>query len=1081
MKTKWKNQIVSGLLSAIMLASSFAIPVYADETETAVETDLNVSIETEMETGVETESETCFETESVDESVLETAEIIETQCEDCAAYSIEKDYVSLELNKSLNFNIVANEEISFMFSPDEDGYYGILHEFESGVQYSFELYEYGEYEKYIPLGSWNLSKGKDYVYTIGAIDSQIKGSVKLVKYRDVESVKLISAPNYTTYVVDNLFPEGVDSMEGLEIEVIYADATSERFKINENNADTIMRGKLELGLDWSEVQYSVPGIYKIYVSVNGCRVSYDIHVVESDTNLSISNIKKYSMKDTYSFRNSSHKVPRSYYTRIFGEVNGNDLWKTYEKNADGVCFGMVTSAMASTEYKYPKALSYSYLGGLLKAETLYDVRSSAWNSSQINMSAIEYIMYAHIWQIMPTTLNQRENTENDIKKLEDAIIDNILNDGEPVCLDVFNDYAGHSLWVIGIGENSDELFEVIVYDCNYPGQQKTVSFYKENGKLTGWKYEDYTIFKFCTVADDFVEWFQSGKSDETGQSASLWKYLTSSDDKIRISNENNFTSTLENAVDLEYIVPITKTGAEGSTDDSICSYWIDIGDNIKLEAADQNVEVSLADANNGIKLSIPANSEADITLSDVGNDSVKLILQKNEPFSLAYSASSENNAINVIDISGMVDTSILEINQTDEGILLSSGTFDNLIIEKEVVDADGNQKLQDSVKISSNQDTVLIKDEEEVLTGWIDENNDGVYEKEVSEHMHTWNDEYTVDKKASCKVEGSKSIHCSTCDDVKEGSSVKISKTEHSMGSWKTIKQATVLEEGKKERVCDVCGKKETGSIPKITYDSDVKNFVAQLYNVCLNRNPDDVGLKDWSNKLTSKQIDGITAAYGFVFSQEFINKNLCNEDYVKQLYSAFLGRKPDAVGLADWVSQMENGTTREDIFNGFALSQEFKGLCEQYGINQGVAIDVSGNGTIPAGKCAICGKTEVVVIDGVSGFVKRLYKVCLNRQADAAGLEDWTGKLKAHKATGRSVAYGFIFSQEFINKNYNNSDYVEHLYLAFMGRGSDPAGKADWIKRMEKDKWTREQVFDGFVGSQEFTGICNSYGITRD
>ena len=49
------------------------------------------------------------------------------------------------------------------------------------------------------------------------------------------------------------------------------------------------------------------------------------------------------------------------------------------------------------------------------------------------------------------------------------------------------------------------------------------------------------------------------------------------------------------------------------------------------------------------------------------------------------------------------------------------------------------------------------------------------------------------------------------------------------------------------------------------------------------------------------------------------------------------------------------------------------------------------------------------------------------------------------------------------------------------MGRGSDPAGKADWIKRMEKDKWTREQVFDGFVGSQEFIGICNSYGITRD
>ena len=100
-----------------------------------------------------------------------------------------------------------------------------------------------------------------------------------------------------------------------------------------------------------------------------------------------------------------------------------------------------------------------------------------------------------------------------------------------------------------------------------------------------------------------------------------------------------------------------------------------------------------------------------------------------------------------------------------------------------------------------------------------------------------------------------------------------------------------------------------------------VDAFVAQLYRVCLGREPDAVGLADWSNKLTSKQIDGVSAAYGFVFSPEFISKNLCNEDYVKQLYSAFLGRKPDAVGLADWVSQLANGTTREEIFNGFAMT----------------------------------------------------------------------------------------------------------------------------------------------------------------
>ena len=259
-----------------------------------------------------------------------------------------------------------------------------------------------------------------------------------------------------------------------------------------------------------------------------------------------------------------------------------------------------------------------------------------------------------------------------------------------------------------------------------------------------------------------------------------------------------------------------------------------------------------------------------------------------------------------------------------------------------------------------------------------------------------------------------------------------------------------------------------------------VEAFVAQLYRVCLGREPDAVGLADWSNKLTSKQIDGVSAAYGFVFSPEFISKNLCNEDYVKQLYSAFLGRKPDAVGLADWVSQLANGTTREEIFNGFAMSQEFKGLCDKYGIDQGTGIAIPPTGTIPNGKCAICGKEESVEIDGVKGFVQRLYRVCLNRNADPVGLEDWCNKLRNYTATGRSVAYGFIFSQEFIGKNYNNSDYVEYLYQAFMGRSSDPVGKQDWLNRMARG-WTRQQVFDGFVGSQEFTDICNSYGIIRD
>ena len=250
--------------------------------------------------------------------------------------------------------------------------------------------------------------------------------------------------------------------------------------------------------------------------------------------------------------------------------------------------------------------------------------------------------------------------------------------------------------------------------------------------------------------------------------------------------------------------------------------------------------------------------------------------------------------------------------------------------------------------------------------------------------------------------------------------------------------------------------------------------FVTRLYQVCLDRTPDPAGLQNWVNAICQGGMTGTAAASGFVFSEEFKAKNYCNTDYVKQLYRAFLGREYDGAGLADWVQRLTGGQTREAVFNGFALSGEFGAICAAGNIPQGSGMAVPTYGTVPTGPCSVCGE-----IDGVTAFVTRMYDVCLDRKPEAAGLADWTNRLWSHTASGRQVALGFIFSDEFKAKKYSNMDYVEYLYKAFLGRASDTAGKADWLARMANG-WTREQVFDGFVGSDEFSGICSSYGIVR-
>ena len=251
---------------------------------------------------------------------------------------------------------------------------------------------------------------------------------------------------------------------------------------------------------------------------------------------------------------------------------------------------------------------------------------------------------------------------------------------------------------------------------------------------------------------------------------------------------------------------------------------------------------------------------------------------------------------------------------------------------------------------------------------------------------------------------------------------------------------------------------------------SGVEGFVTRLYNICLNREPDKDGFNSWVSQLKSGAIDGAEAAYGFIFSKEFKEKNPCNDCYLDSLYRCFLGREPDKAGKADWMNQLTEGAARGQIFNGFVGSQEFTKICESYGINRGNG-DWSNETFLISGDCGICGAVNKTAKD----FVTRLYDVCLDRQPDAQGLSDWMEQLNRGK-TGAEVAYGFIFSNEFQNKNLCNEHYVDYMYRAFFGREADSTGKATWTSALAKG--TKGQVFDGFIGSQEFIKLCSQYGI---
>ncbi|WP_298529741.1 DUF4214 domain-containing protein [uncultured Ruminococcus sp.] len=110
-------------------------------------------------------------------------------------------------------------------------------------------------------------------------------------------------------------------------------------------------------------------------------------------------------------------------------------------------------------------------------------------------------------------------------------------------------------------------------------------------------------------------------------------------------------------------------------------------------------------------------------------------------------------------------------------------------------------------------------------------------------------------------------------------------------------------------------------------------------------------------------------------------------------------------------------------------------------------------------------------------GFVQRMYNVALNRNADAAGLKNWTSQLKSGKKTAADLIDGFFFSDEYKGKKKSADEMIADCYKAMLDRSPDATGKANWKLRFNVGM-SMQAICKGFVGSNEFKGLCKTYGI---
>lgn len=114
---------------------------------------------------------------------------------------------------------------------------------------------------------------------------------------------------------------------------------------------------------------------------------------------------------------------------------------------------------------------------------------------------------------------------------------------------------------------------------------------------------------------------------------------------------------------------------------------------------------------------------------------------------------------------------------------------------------------------------------------------------------------------------------------------------------------------------------------------------------------------------------------------------------------------------------------------------------------------------------------------DNIQKFVRRMYKVCFDREPDEAGFEGWCNGLKNGTENYRSIALGFLTGEEMTVRNLSDEEYVTEVYKALFDREPDEGGYNGWLNAL-KNGMTRAELVEGFIVCDEYSNICDEYEI---
>ena len=223
------------------------------------------------------------------------------------------------------------------------------------------------------------------------------------------------------------------------------------------------------------------------------------------------------------------------------------------------------------------------------------------------------------------------------------------------------------------------------------------------------------------------------------------------------------------------------------------------------------------------------------------------------------------------------------------------------------------------------------------------------------------------------------------------------------------------------------------------------------LYKAMLGRGSDAKGKADWVAKLNNGQ--PLTAVInGFCGSAEF--KTICDAygitpGSVKVQRLSGQAESQEEPAAKQIVTKTENNVTKIEIVNPSDTVNEQLGTAVQ-------AIYINE--------------------EKANEFIGRCYRCILGREASPAELDSWMSQMMNGSKTADQIARGFLFSGEFKGKNVSNEELVKILYRVYMNREADAEGLASWKQKLDEGT-SLQALLDAFSKTNEFRYVVAEMG----